>query len=354
MARIAYVAYAGSPSGGTRILAEHLNRLSDRGHDCVMFFLLENQRINWMRADFQQAHLNDVSLDHFDAVVATEINTWPIVFTYGNFPNADRRLVFMQMVEHRFWHHGSEEYEKYYRYYDLFESLRPVVISQWLYDWATKFSPFEPVIIPNGVNTDTFYPERFDGLDNRLRILIEGHGYNAAKDIADMSYRAAMWLKSEGVEFDLWGFSQYPQPHEYDRYWRLPSQDDIRRIYSSCDILLKASRFEGRSCVDVEAMACGCAVNRAILTGDDDLVDGFNCLKVAYGEHVGFLKNLLRLANDEALRGKLIDNGLAYVRGNLNWDDIIPGLEQALLGNGNTREDKERLGKVPKKRKRKR
>lgn len=330
MARIAYLGLAGTECGGTRILAEHLNRLTDLGHECELL-LLHPVPINWMPVKFNQSHFTESSRFQYDAVVATEINTWPIVADYSAFPNADRRFVFIQMVEHLFFGPGSDEWNKYKGYADYLWTLRPIVISEWLYQWASNHSPFTPTIIPNGVNREMFYPQPFDvPKKKKLRILIEGHGENKAKDIVGMSHRAATFLRSK-TDFELWGFSQYPQPFEFDNYWRLPSQEEIRAIYSSCDIILKASRFEGRSCVDPEAFACGCVVNRAIDLGDDDLIHGFNCLKARYGDQTDFNSNMMRLVENNGLRDELRGNAIEYIDRFLSWEKIAQDLEDALL-----------------------
>jgi glycosyltransferase involved in cell wall biosynthesis len=329
MSDIVYVGLAGTPCGGTRILAEHLNGLVDRGHNCTLA-LLQGPVIDWMPTKFGQAVVKSRVLDRFDVAVATEINTWPVVADYAMFPNAQRRKVFIQMVEHMFFSQDNDAWAEFQKYYHHLCTLEPIVISKWLQRWARRQCGNTPPIVMNGVNTDMFYPDPIVDRD-RLRILIEGHGKNMAKDIENMSHKAAVWLRDEGVDFELWGFSQYAQPYEYDHYWRLPSQSLIRQIYSSCDILLKASRFEGRSCIDPEAMACGCAVNRAIIEGDDDLRHNYNCLATRYSNQDAFQSNLMQLVKDKGLRDRLVTGGLDYVNRHLKWDRIIPVLEEALL-----------------------
>ena len=329
MSDIAYVGLAGTPCGGTRILAEHLNGLVDRGHSCTLI-LMQGHPIDWMPTKFAQAGLPGRVLDRFDVVVATEINTWPVVADHEIFPNAQRRKVFIQMVEHMFFRPDNKVWEEFQKHYHYLETLEPIVISKWLQRWVRRQCGVAPPVVKNGVNTDMFYPDPMVDRD-KLRILIEGHGKNMAKDIENMSHQAAMWLRDGGVDFELWGFSQFAQPYEYDHYWRLPSQTLIRQIYSSCDILLKASRFEGRSCVCPEAMACGCAVNRAIIRGKDDLRHNYNCLVTRYGNQGAFQDNLMRLVKDEKLRKRLVTGGLDYVNNHLQWKSIIPVLEGALL-----------------------
>jgi glycosyltransferase involved in cell wall biosynthesis len=109
-------------------------------------------------------------------------------------------------------------------------------------------------------------------------------------------------------------------------------QNVVRQTYSDADILVKASRFEGRGCVPVEAMACGLPVAMAIGTGDDDLIDGYNCLKVKYKDVKGLLKNARKLMKDEGLREELRANGLQYVKEKLDWTQIILQLEQIYRG----------------------
>ena len=61
-------------------------------------------------------------------------------------------------------------------------------------------------------------------------------------------------------------------------------------------------------------------------------MDGHNCLKTEYGKQKTFCDNLMRLIEEGSdLREYLTLNGLAYVRDNLDWANIAPMLEKALL-----------------------
>ena len=74
-------------------------------------------------------------------------------------------------------------------------------------------------------------------------------------------------------------------------------------------------------------MACGCPVVRAVDLGRDCLLDGYNCLLTHYGDAQGMYDNLKLVLQRPALRQRLIDNGLEYVREHLGWDDKISALE---------------------------
>jgi glycosyltransferase involved in cell wall biosynthesis len=330
--RILYCCAQSTVSGGVRILAEHLNRLTARGHYAA-YVTLQPSPLDWLPTLFPQGTLDHppAPLDSFDVVVATAISTWKEVAESEKFGKAKRKC-FVQMLDHLFFPEGSEAYQKYLEFYAL--PLEPIVISGWLMAEMLKHNPRLARLIVNGLDLNLFYPDPLPGHDRNgrwpPRLLIEGWSHSPAKDIDEMAYRAIEYLRGEGIQFEVWGFSQYAPRFEMDNFWRLPDQDTIRRIYSSCDLLFKASRYEGRPGPDAEAMACGCVVNRAILKGDDYLYDGENCLKVAYGDQEGFNQNALRLLTDPLLVEQLRANGLAYVREHMNWDNIIPMLEKAL------------------------
>lgn len=326
---ILYITLGYNPCGGVRILVEHLNRLTERGHSCSMVALTGETSLTWMPTNFKIVSPENAAkvAKKADVVVATEANTMSVVM---GLDTKARKYLFCQMRESLFFWRTNQEWalgvEEVYA--QAKGVLRPIVISQWLKDFFEEEYGYEDVpIVPNGVNTEMFYPDPVFPKGDKPRILIEGHGKNEAKDIHNLSYQVVDAYRKNVQPVELWGFSQYMPAGEWDKYWTLPSQDEIRQIYSSSTVLLKASRYEGRSCVDPEAMACGCAVVRAIDTGDDDLIDGHNCLKVKYGDAQGMYDNLKRVLEDRALRKRLIKNGLKYVKKHLGWEDKIDLLE---------------------------
>jgi len=330
--RIAYLNAQNVVAGGVRIIAEHLNRLGARGHFCSLITTQPSPPLDWLPTTFGQGSLNQppAPLDSFDVVVGTSISTWKFAAVDPRFGKA-KRMSFVQMRDDLWFQEGSPQRTEYETYYQL--PLEPITISQWLYDEMGKHHEVVH-LVPNGIDFNLFYPEPFPGEERKRRwpprILVEGWTHSEVKDQSEMAFFAIDALRSEGIEFEVWGFSQYAPRWEFDRYWLLPSQDDIRHIFSSCDILMKASRFEGRPGPDLEAMACGCVVNRAIEKGDDDLLDRNNCLKVAYGDQAAYNANTLKLFSDPDLAEVLRQRALEYVHQTKNWDDILPKLEAAL------------------------
>lgn len=349
MTRIAYIGPSGV-FGGVRAIVEHCNGLARRGHD-VTFISIDNKPIDWLACQFTQRPANDAG-SGYDVAVGTAINTWAAAEQL-----APRAVSLFQMAEWLFFPRKSQAYHDTYKAFTD-SRVDVMAISDWLYDLATdnargdwtlvvdsagsrmKKRPEvargrEVFRIRNGIDPAQFYPDPPIGAGPKLkpRIVIEGYNSNPAKDWAALAFRAVRQLRYfEGYDFDVWGFSQQPAQFEFDQFWQLPPQPMIRQIYSACDIFLKASVYEGAPGPDMEAMACGAAVCRAIEEGDDHLHDKENCLKVEYSDYDGFVSNLRNLLDDEVLRSVFRGNGIAYVRDHYDWVGAVDMVEQALTG----------------------
>lgn len=327
--RIAYIAPTGV-FGGVRIVHEHLTRLAQRGHECTLIHL-DQQPLTWLPARYPQRPVSDPG-SGYDVVVGTAIMSWPLA---RQLAGAGAAYGLLQMAEWLFAPKDSEIYRETIKAFTT--PLDGVLaISEWLARLAETV-PGRPVHrVRNGIDTTLFYPEPFPDIPDfdGVTIATDGQSPNPAKDMHEMTLRAIRQLRyDDGLPLRVIGFGQGPATAEiYERYWQLPSQLMIRRIYSSSDIFLKASRYEGRPGPDMEAMACGAVVCRAIGAGDDDLLDGENCLKVSYGDFEGFVSNLKRLIADPDLRARLRENALRYVRERYDWPGAIDLIERALTG----------------------
>lgn len=325
--KIAYLGPSGV-FGGVRAIAEHCNGLAARGH-AVTFISTDGQPISWLPMFCEQRPLGDPGAG-YDVVVGTAINTWPIA---QKIAGEARTVGFLQMAEWLFAPKDSDPYRALMR--DFATPIDVMAISGWLAELAETVPGRKVYPIRNGIDTRLFYPEPFADVpqDGAIRVVLEGLTPNPAKDVDDMAARAVRRLRWDGgYKIVTGGFSQFNvQLFEYDQFWHNPPQHVIRKIYSSGDIFLKATRYEGRPGPDMEAMACGAVVCRAIGTGDDDLINDVNCLKVGYGDFDGFLENFRRLCDDADLRKRLRDGGLEYAKSH-PWEGAIDLVEEALTG----------------------
>lgn len=323
------IAYLGPTGvfGGVRILVEHLNRLSDRGHDCTLISSV-GAPVNWLPCRFTQRTQTDPGAG-YDVVVGTAIPTWPdAVGLAGN----GRAFGLMQMADWLFHTKDSAEYRAMLEQFTA--PVEVLAISEWLAQLA-EAAGHAAHRIRNGIDPALFFPDQFPDVlpFEGVTVVTEGYSHNPAKDTEEYFKRAIRRLRwDEGRAIRSIGFSQYEKTFEFDAYWQKPPQDIIRKIYSAGDIFLKASRYEGRPGPDLEAMACGAVVCRAIGTGGDDLLDGVNCLRVEYGQFEAFVDNLRRLILDPDLRARLRANAMEYVKTKADWSGAIDLVEQALTG----------------------
>lgn len=341
--KILYVLPPLGIAGGIRILIEHCNRLDARGHAVAIAPLKGPLKCDWLPIEVPILHHLDAALTHdWDVAVATEASTWAFV---DDSIKATRKFGFCQMKEAMFYPsyaRGTVE--------DLFKRpLIPITISTWLKEWLLK-SHEKVHIIPNGVNFEQFYHEPFDSeliMAHKPIVLIEGYETpdNVAKNVRD-AHAVVDILRKKGYDILKWGFSQNEEESEkwkWDQFWLAPDQGTIRRIYSTAGssggLLLKTTKFEGRNCTVVEAMACHCPVVATHCGGVDDLLDGYTCLLRPYGERIALVEAAEWLLRDPEKRNYLIFGGMNHVRQELHWDEIIPTLETILEGKSETKEE---------------
>jgi len=312
------------PCGGVRVIVEHANRLAARGHTVVVAAQLAVPP-RWIKLDVPVVSWGGLEQgEPFDIVVATGFQTveWSLRIP------ARQRYYFVQMMEHEFFQPGTTGHQTARNSYQMAKEhgLRVVTIARWLQETMQAEWGLDSVIVPNGVNQEHFYPDGF----KQAAILVEGDKRNPAKDVEEIGWRVALKLREEyGVK--LWGYAASSNPYmeQFDAFVLRPTTTQMRQMYSRAWFLLKASRYEGRACAPVEAMACGTACARAIIRGDDDLIDGSNCLHTGY-DYDELLQAGRALVQDKKLRARLAHNALDYARKRLRWPDVIDKLEEQL------------------------
>lgn len=101
-----------------------------------------------------------------------------------------------------------------------------------------------------------------------------------------------------------------------------PASDyDIATAYSSSDIFISTSWWEGFGLPPLEAMACGCAVICSNSGGVNEfVVTGENCLTFEPKDEDALIKAIMRLANDEALRKSLALHGVETAE-KFRWEE---------------------------------
>ena len=226
----------------------------------------------------------------------------------------------------------------------------PIIgISKWVEEEVRKHrGDGKMYYVGNGVSDD-FKPGQ---KDEGLTVLVEGWGgYNDAKDVDLLAPRVAEVLHKEyGAK--IIAFSQFPlafhkkaKQYEYilSEYHEAPSREALVRLYQRPTFMLKASKYDARSCAPVEAMKCGTVTVRAIERGDDDLImksnendeiTYLNCLRCSYNYEyfLDLARSAVDLCENYPLEyGGLIADMMDYVHKELSWETRMNEIENILL-----------------------
>ena len=178
-------------------------------------------------------------------------------------------------------------------------------------------------VIPIGVNHELFYPDMGIPKGDNIRILVEGN-LLPWKGVADIN-RGLSNLRG----FELWTMSNTKRTIKSDKHWINPTTEELRKILSSCDILISAYREDGTADLQAKAMACGCAVVTRETAGTRMFCNDKNSLTFTKEQMIE--KTLDKLMKNGKLKEELIRGGLETAK-QLNWNKSITILEKALKG----------------------
>lgn len=317
--KIGYIVPSCSVSGGMAVICQHANRLLKRGHDVVLLSIVEIRPMDWFPG--QQVPVHDAATweGDLDVVVATG---WSTAFWLPRI-SARVKTYFVQSDETRFHPEGSRwQHLTTLTYYF---GVHYLTEARWIRTWLKEGFGHEAELVPNGLDPDIFRPDQpLQSKGKKPRILLEG-----AIGLPYKGMREAFEAVQD-IDAEVWCVSSYGEPEAHwhcDRFFEHVPMQDMRKIYSSCDILLKLSRVEGFFGPPMEMMACGGVAVVGRVTGYDEyIVDEQNALVVDALDIAAARNAVQRLIDDKALRDRLIAAGAETAR-EWDWESSIDTLE---------------------------
>lgn len=317
--KICYLIPGCGVSGGIAVICQHANRLQKRGHTVFLVSESGERKIDW----FPDQQVPIVGVDNYpdevDALVAT---SWSTSFRVALMP-ARHKFYFVQSDETRFHPQGSVwEHITRLSYSIGFNYLTE---ARWIQRWLQEGFAQQATLVPNGLDERFFYPaEPLAPKGTKPRILLEG-----AIGLPYKGMREAFEAVSQ-LDVEVWCVSSYGKPEpgwRCDRFFEQTPMSEMRRIYSSCDILVKLSRVEGFFGPPMEMMACGgCAVVGKVTGYDEYIVDGHNALVVDPTQPEQATAAIVRILQEPGLRDRLVQNGLRTAD-EWKWEPSIDLLE---------------------------
>jgi len=319
---ICYLIPTTNITGGVAVVCEHLNRLQKLGYHTLIATHDNKTDLSWFpkqKVKVIPLKKNKGEIEEYDIVVATGwITAYDLMLI-----SARRKIYFVQSDETRFYPSRSflkKRVENTYKF--PFEFMTE---AKWIKKWLKKDFGKDAFYVPNGINTDIFYPDKpiEPKPKNKKRVLLEGAINLPFKGMAE----AFTVVKDLNCEVWCVSYDGKPKPEwRCDRFFEKVPMSTMRRIYSSCDILLKLSKVEGFFGPPLEMMACGGVPVVAKVTGYDEyIVNNYNALVV--NQNPDQTKNTLKkLLTNDKLINELKKDARQTVKG-FSWDNSINKLQ---------------------------
>lgn len=318
----AYLIPGTGVSGGLAVICQHANRLKSRGHQVSLIDITDSgTAIDW----FPNQSVAVIPLSQAPKDLEVAIATgWQTISPLLQL-KARRKLYFVQSDETRFY--PSTKLKRRIRrgYQYGFEFLTE---ARWIQRWLEEEFGHPSTYVPNGLDPEIFYPDTpLVPKGERPRVLLEGAICLPFKGMKEAFEAIAP------LDCDVWcvSGSGTPEPDwRCDRFFERVPMEEMRRIYASCDILLKMSKVEGFFGPPLEMMACGGTAVVAKVTGYDEyIVDNQNALVVEPNDIIGASNAVQRLIQDPSLRKRLSEAGQKTAQ-DWRWDKSIDALEALL------------------------
>jgi glycosyltransferase involved in cell wall biosynthesis len=317
--KIAYIIPNCSISGGLAVICQHANRLLKRGHSVYLLTINEPESIDWFpNQEVPIYNFNSLDLD-VDILVAT---SWVTAYWLSH-KKTGIKCYFVQSDESRFHPEGSRWYHLATLTYYM--GVNYLTEARWIEKWLSDVFGHKSVLIPNGLDNKIFFPTTpVIPKGEKIRILLEGSISSPYKGM-DVAFKAV-----ENIDAEIWCVSSFGKPlpgWRCNKFFQNVPMDEMRNIYSSCDILLKLSTVEGFFGPPMEMMACGGVVVVGKVTGYDEyIIHGHNALVVDPLNAKEAESAIRKIITNPELFRSLIEAGRETAK-NWKWENSIDKLE---------------------------
>lgn len=318
-------------SGGITVIVKHAEILKKNGWDVTLIDAVDQKDLkkSMKKYDYRlSVPGNNVIIwhkakieAHFDTMVAT---LWSTLRYLRRYPSAANKLYLVQSYETDFsvWGATKPRIRANATYADD-TGVRYITISKWCQKWLKDKFNQPAKYAPNGINLRN-YPYRkrsFQG-GEKIHILIEGDSKSEYKN-TDEAFKIIEKLDPKKYEISYLSYRREPKPwYRVDHFYNRIAPEEVGKIYSSCDILIKTSLVESFSYPPIEMLATGglCVV---LPNGGnmEYLRDGENCLFYEQGNINDAVKKIERILKDKNLRDRLIKHGTETARSR-NWENL--------------------------------
>ncbi|MBE0447944.1 MAG: glycosyltransferase [Actinobacteria bacterium] len=331
-----YIAVDHAVADGSKVYFEHINRLIKQGHSVsIVSYWPQPGRFD-ICTEVITVPFDDMLCDYVspesDLVIAT---SWRQIYDLIKVESAAHAYFVqddcypLEADEQRRTHCYLPEV----KWLDSMSHNLPIsilVTSDELRELVQKHYGRESTIIPNAIDLSVFKPVR-RRKKQKPRLLMIGPDDPTSKGLRCIN--EAFQQVKHTCDVEITWISPEPRRSlqiKCDTFIQSPTQAELAKIYTDCDIFVFASVYGGSSLPPIEAMACGTPVIVVIGDGIKGYVrDGRNCLAVPDFDANAIFAAINRLLGDELLRERIIKGGIETAA-KYSWQRAINKLEEKL------------------------
>lgn len=326
---ITYVMTWTGVCGGSKIILEHANRLTERDHKVTL--ISHDEKPKWFKlnekVDFIQVPWNEVLCEEIpkntDIIIATywreiyecvEQKIAPVIY----FEQGDYHLFDLEKLDDRTFDYIKKQLKTINFIY---------TVSNFAKEKLKEIYNVESIVIPNAVDNNVFYYEKHTKNDvpNITLIGSEEATFKRIQNILD----AIKIIGKKGYKIKLnWITPTIPKKNTDISAIVNPPQMLIGDTLRKTDIYICASMYESFCLPVLEAMTCGAAIVTTNNGGNMDFVeDEKNALIIEKDNIDDIVEKIERLLNDENLKQYLIKNGVEE-SARYSWNITISTIEE--------------------------
>ena len=315
--------------GGSKIILEHANRLTDIGHKIRLISHDEkptwfnlNENVEFIQVPWDKVLCQAIHHDT-DVIVATywreiyecvEQKIAPVIY----FEQGDYHLFDLKKLDSRTFDYINKQLKTINFIY---------TVSNFAKDKLKQIYNVEPIVIPNAVDNNVFYykPHIKNDIPNITIIGSEEAEFKRIQNIID----AIKIVKAEGYKIKLnWITPTVPTKNNDLEPIVNPPQKVIGDTLRKTDIYVCASMYESFCLPVLEAMTCGAAIITTNNGGNMDFVkENINALIIEKDNIEDIVEKIKIVLNDEELKEKLVKNGVEEAA-QYSWDYTIGKIEK--------------------------
>ena len=325
---ITYVMTWTGVCGGSKIIFEHANKLTERGHKVSIISHDEkpkwfniNKNVEFIEVPWKQNLC--AGIPNCDVIVATywreiyeciQQKNIPVIY----FEQGDFHLFDIDNVDNRTYNYIKRQFETVKFVY---------TVSNFARDKIKEIYDHDSTVIPNAVDNRVFFKPKKKKTNKVLKITIIGSENSKFKRIKNI-LQALEMLKNDGYIFELNWITPDQPKNPHIKPIINPPQIVIGDTLRESDIFICASMYESFCLPVLEAMTCENAVVTTNNGGNMDFViDGENALIIQKDNIKDIYNKVKMLMENDNLRTKLSKNATRKAE-QFSWDNTINMIEK--------------------------